>query len=473
VGAIRNVGGRLLALVAGDAGGVALINLVLAVLAFGKDLIQADFFGTSSSADALTLAFFIPDTIGNNLLAFALGTACVPMFCKLLVQGDHKRLQRLFLQVTVYAVLLSLVCCLLLYVFRDGVLHAIGSGMEPEVFALCRQMMVILIPTMVLFPLFMIVSAVLQAMSVFAPPAWGPVVYNGFTFAAIVLMLVLHAPQEQGALYTAVGILIGVVFMVLLVAWALFRKRKQARTSQPCAWWGSFRNHEDFKRVMGAFVPYLLILCCSQVIYTVERHVASDLGSGTMSALNYAFRLAQFPNWVFIAALTTVLLPSLARALGANDQAQVRASWNRAVKATLWLTVPLSLGFCLLRVPLVSLLFQHGQFDGHSLQTTSDILAGYALAIVPIALTQVGLRYYMAVEKMRVPTVTALVTLIVNVSVDLLWAPRLGPAVLGYGAAGGAWIGAIMLIVWVNGDVRKKGKMGGVYGTIPDHHSSI
>jgi peptidoglycan biosynthesis protein MviN/MurJ (putative lipid II flippase) len=176
---------------------------------------------------------------------------------------------------------------------------------------------------------------------------------------------------------------------------------------------------------------------------------------------------------VFIAALTTVLLPSLSKALGARDGEQVRVSWNRAVKATLVLTVPLSLGFCLLRVPLVSLLFKHGSFDEHSLHTTADILAGYALAIVPIALTQVGLRYYMAVERMHVPTLLALVTLVVNVGVDVLWAPRIGPAALGFGAASGAWVGALLMIVLVNGEVRKMGKMGGNYGAISDHHSGI
>lgn len=470
---VQSVAVKLRGLITGDTGGVALINMVLAVLAFGKDLIQADFFGTSSSADALTLAFFIPDTIGNNLLAFALGTACVPMFSKLLVAGERQRLQRLFLQVTVYAVLLSLVCCVLLYVFRDAVVHEIGSGMAPEVVALCRHMMVILIPTVVLFQLFMVFSAILQANGSFAPPAWGPVVYNAVCLGAVVFMLVLHKGQEQGAVLTAIGILIGVAFMVAVVAWAYVQKRKSVWMSGAGVGWDTFRDHKDLKRVMGAFAPYLLILTCSQVIYTVERHVASELGSGTMSALSYAFRLAQFPNWVFIAALTTVLLPSLSKARGAQDGEQVRVSWQRAVKATLWLTVPLSIGLCLLRVPLVALLFQHGSFDEHSLQTTADILAGYALAIVPIALTQVGLRYYMAVERMRVPTSLALVTLVINVGVDVLWAPRIGPAALGVGAASGAWVGALLMIVLVNGEVRKMGKMGGNYGAISDHHSSI
>lgn len=41
----------------GDVGVVTLLNGCVAVLAFGKDLLLASFFGTSVQADALTLAY--------------------------------------------------------------------------------------------------------------------------------------------------------------------------------------------------------------------------------------------------------------------------------------------------------------------------------------------------------------------------------------------------------------------------------
>ncbi|HET6872195.1 MAG TPA: hypothetical protein VFH42_04320, partial [Sporolactobacillaceae bacterium] len=63
-----------------------LMNLMLAISAFFKDVAFAHYFGTSSTADAYTLGFFIPDMIGNNLIAAALGVACIPIFSRLLYQ---------------------------------------------------------------------------------------------------------------------------------------------------------------------------------------------------------------------------------------------------------------------------------------------------------------------------------------------------------------------------------------------------
>lgn len=440
-----------------DAGLVALINLLLAAVAFGKDLVQAAFFGTSPAADALTLAFFVPDTIGNNLMASAIGVACVPMFCKLLLAGDIGRLRRVFLQLCLYAVLLAGTCCLLVYLFRDFVVEMLGGGLQPDAFALTRDLMLLLLPTMILFPLCMIISGALQAKGIFTIPALGPVMFNVGYLGALLLLLLVQPDQERGAWWTAVGIALGVLGMTALLFRAFLREGGRSWLRGVGHLW---QDQSDLWRVARSFSPYLLILFCSQFVYMVERHVASTLGSGTIAGLNYAFRLAQFPNWVFVAALTTVLLPAMARAVGERNQQAVRAALSRSIRVTLLLTVPLSCILYVGRVPIVSLLFQHGSFDHESLHTTANILAGYSLAIVAQALAAVGLRYYMAVERMRVPAILALVAMGVNIGCDLLWAPLWGPAALGYGAACGAWVNAIAILFFLNGDLQKIGKMG-------------
>jgi putative peptidoglycan lipid II flippase len=124
-------------------------------------------------------------------------------------------------------------------------------------------------------------------------------------------------------------------------------------------------------------------------------------------------------------------------------------------------------------VPIVALLLQHGSFDHESLRTTADILAGYSLSIVPQALAAVGLRYYMAVERMRVPAVLGLLAMLVTIGCDLLGAPKFGPAALGYGAACGAWVNALAILLFLNGDLQKQGRMGAPHESISHHHSGV
>ncbi|BAU29708.1 murein biosynthesis integral membrane protein MurJ [Aneurinibacillus soli] len=454
--------------------GVALINLLLAIVAFGKDLMQATYFGTSPSADALTLAFFIPDTVGNNLLASAIGVACVPMFCKLLVQRETKRLQLLFIRVTVYTFLFSGGCFLLFYLFQNPLLHWLGQGFTPEVYSQCKHLLMILLPTMVLFPLWMIGSAALQAKGMYVRSAFTPVVFNSIYLGAIACLFVQHVSPDRGAIVVAVGIFIGVCSMVMLVWLGLHRKGDdQVRWYRydKNIWQLAFCIQDDFIRVLRTFVPYLMILLSTQLVLAVERNIASKMESGTIAGLNYAFRLAQFPNWVFVAALTTVLLPSISKAVGENNLKLASAAMNSAVKMTLIITVPVTVIFFLGRIPLISLLFQHGSFDQHSVQITSNILAGYSLAIVSQALSAVGMRYFMAVERMIAPTIISFIALLVNVVCDQLLTFHIGAAGLGYGAACGALVNASGIMLFAYRDLRKYMKVGAEYEPLPNRHS--
>src|SRR4051812_31685347 len=78
----------------GTIGIVALLNGAVALLAFVKDVLLASYFGTSVQADGLTLAYFLPDTIGSTLIASAIGVSCVPVFSKAFACGGRERLGR-------------------------------------------------------------------------------------------------------------------------------------------------------------------------------------------------------------------------------------------------------------------------------------------------------------------------------------------------------------------------------------------
>ena len=70
---------------------LAVVNLVLAGVALIKDMVLASFMGTTSSADAFMLAFYIPDIIGNTLLAASVGIACIPVFTNASIKEEKRQ----------------------------------------------------------------------------------------------------------------------------------------------------------------------------------------------------------------------------------------------------------------------------------------------------------------------------------------------------------------------------------------------
>ena len=142
---------------------------------------------------------------------------------------------------------------------------------------------------------------------------------------------------------------------------------------------------------------------------------------GTLAGLNYAYRIAQFPNWVFVAAVTAVLLPALSRSAAAGGGGgSVKPELYRALGATLCLMLPSAAVLYFLREPIISLLFGRGAFDSHSVALTSELLAGYSLSVAFQVVSVLCLRYFLACGRLYGPAAVYLVSTVCTIVFDLL-----------------------------------------------------
>ncbi len=111
--------------------------------------------------------------------------------------------------------------------------------------------------------------------------------------------------------------------------------------------------------------PSVIAASTTQVNVLVNSMFASTLGDGPIFWLSIAFRLMQLPLGLFGVALGTVTLPLLSRLVVAGDMTAFRGELSRGMRLAFLLTVPSTLGLMMLAEPIISVLYQHGRFDGH------------------------------------------------------------------------------------------------------------
>jgi putative peptidoglycan lipid II flippase len=212
-------------------------------------------------------------------------------------------------------------------------------------------------------------------------------------------------------------------------------------------------SRQDHRQLWSAFLPYLVIILIGQIVYFMERKWASGMETGTVAGLNYAFRLSQLPIWVFVAAVYSVVLPSMSQDVALQRKARLTLTITRAFKSILIVTLPTTLFLYDLRVPIVSLLFQRGAFDEHSVRMTADMVGGYALSIAGLSISAVCLRYFLAAGKMILPIGITLMSTGMNLAADYVLKDSFGAAGLGYGAAIGASVNAALFLLCVCGEL--------------------
>lgn len=445
---------------------VILINLLLALASLGKDILLAWYLGTSAQADAFLLAYFVIDTIGNNLLASALGVAIIPVLSGLNERGENQRLNNVTRLLVVYTLVISVALSLLIFGMRHGVLSWVGAGLGGPSRQLSTELLSLLIPSIIVFPLINIGVSIMQVHNRFIIPAFAPVLFNIVFLIGLTYLLFDKIPLSIGVYGIALVIMVGLFLMLSLVWIPILKYRLVALpslrsintflgdqpyeiTKQRFLFWSS-----DLVDVWKNFLPYLLTILFPQIIYLVERYMASHLETGSISGLNYAFRLVQFPIWVFIAALSTVLFPVMAKLLAMGDREGFNKILMNSIYSTSVFTIPLCIILFVLRVPIITILLQRGEFSSHSVVITANIMVGYTLAIVFQGFSLILVRAFLVEGRVSYALFAAAVSAIMTISFDFVLVPLVGAIGLGYGAAIGSLINFTMLYMLLSRSIR-------------------
>lgn len=437
--------------------GVASVNLLLAVVALLKDVMFAGYFGTTAMADAVNTAFLLPDTIGNNLIGYVLGIAAVPHLSRIWASGQSQEFMQAAVRLTLHCSIGLALLGGILYVFEQPILGLFG---QPEIDGMTRQleqMFRLLLLCLVLFPLTAIGAAALQSKGSFYVPAFTPVLFNSMLLLGLIVAWSVSANPASGGWIFSSSILIGSGFATFYV-WHRLKKEVRVRGSLPDVAKsgnpGKLFSMETLLPIYRDFGPLFLVIMVTQCLYTVERILASGFETGTLAGLNYAYRIAQFPNWVFIAALTSVILPAISRNAGRPSAVQ---EVYRALRATGMIMVPVAIILYLARKPIITVMLGRGAFGPESVEITSALLAGYSLSVVGQALSMVCLRYFIANGRMRNVVWIYSATILLSIVFDIFALERFGPASLGYGAMlGWSANAALMIGLWMKDSHSRK-----------------
>jgi len=170
--------------------------------------------------------------------------------------------------------------------------------------------------------------------------------------------------------------------------------------------------------------PRVLGLAAVQINFLVSANLASGLSEGSLSALNYAWLLMLLPQGIIAQGIATAVFPTFSAQVAQGQMDALRSTLNGGLRAILWLTLPAAAGLLLLRVPLISLLLERGQFTAESTRLTAYALAFFAFGLVAHSILEVITRAFYALHDTWTPVRIGIAAMVVNVALSLL---LLGP----------------------------------------------
>jgi len=161
-------------------------------------------------------------------------------------------------------------------------------------------------------------------------------------------------------------------------------------------------------------LPAVIAGSAVQINVVVNSAFASHLVEGSVSSLNYAFRLMMLPLGVFGVAVATVALPMISRQASRGDNDGVGRSVGDGIGLVLFLTLPCAVGLVVLADPIISLIYERGRFGEVERGMVALALQYYAVGLVFYASIKVVQPAFYAVDKRMVPMMISFLSIGVN-----------------------------------------------------------
>ena len=395
-------------------GSAALLIMIFFVLSrvagLAREMLSGALFGASAEYDAYQAAFRVPDLLFQLVAGGALGSAFIPTFSGYLSKDDQPGawllLSRVLNLVTVVLILLAGLAALLALPL---VQWTIAPGFTPEQQLLTANLMRWMLLGTIVFGASGLIMGALNAVQHFLLPAAAPILYN----LAIILGALLLGPWI-GVYGLAIGAAVGAVCHLLIQVPGLIRH--------------NFRYSFDFTfrdpgvinvvRLMG---PRALGLFVVQMQFLVNTILASGLPTGSLSVITFAFLIMLLPQGVFAQAIATASFPTFAAQVAAGQPEQMRDTFGRMLRLVLFLTVPAAVGLYILRVPLIQIIFERGEFTAETTQLVAFALQFYALGLVAHSALEVTVRAFYALHDTMTPVVIGISAMLLNILLSLWW----------------------------------------------------
>ncbi|HOZ34544.1 MAG TPA: murein biosynthesis integral membrane protein MurJ [Tabrizicola sp.] len=195
----------------------------------------------------------------------------------------------------------------------------------------------------------------------------------------------------------------------------------------------------DLKRLAVIAAPAVLAGGVVQVNLIVGRQIAS-MTEGAVVWLYNADRIYQLPLGVVGIAIGIVLLPDLSRRLRAGDDDGSRASFNRGTEFALLLTLPAAVALMVIAWPIISVLFQRGEYGPEATANTAFALAAYGAGLPAFVLHKVLQPLFYAREDTTSPFRYAVWSMMVNAVLALALLPLIGWLAAAVATTVSAWV---------------------------------
>ncbi len=416
------------------AAGMALATAISRLFGSARVLVVAAVLGTTYLGNTFQASNAVSNVLFELLAAGALSAVLVPTFVELFGRDDDRGAEEVAGGLLGLALVGLGVVAVAGVVFAPQLARLLTTAVQdPEIAARQQELATFLlrffVPQIVLYAVGAISTAVLNAKGVFSLPAAAPIGNTVVLLVALGVFRIMAGPDPELSLTTAeklvlgVGGTLGVAAFVGVPAMALaasgFRFRLRVRAAL---------TDDRVRRLVGRSA-WAALQHAGAALLLAAAIVVGGGEPGGVVAYQVAYVVFLTPYGVLAQPIHTTVLPLMAGEASRGDMAGMARSLRWALESMALVTAPVSAGFVVLSLPVMSVLAFGQANTPEGIELLAAAFAALGVGLFPYGAFLLLSRAWYSLGDARTPALAALASSLVGVAVMVLVGSTLqGPA---------------------------------------------
>lgn len=413
-------------------------TLLSRVLGFARDVTIASSLGASYLSDAFFIAFKLPNFLRRLFAEGAFNSAFVPLYAGQLAVDGQESAKQFASEAMSFLLVILLIVTGAFMVFMPWTMYILAPGFADDTvkYELTVTLTRITMPYIIFISLVSLLGGILNSFDKFAAVAATPVIMN---LCLIIIPACIGGFTPNAAYALAIAVSVSGVAQWL---WLVHFCRKQGmlpKLVRP-------RLTPHVKTLLKLIAPAALGAGVAQVNLFIDLIIASQFSSG-VSYLYYADRINELPLAVIGIAVGTALLPMLSRQIREGKYADAFRSQNRAIELALFLSLPAAVALMVIAEPIITVMFQRGEFGPGETVKTYHALVAFAVGLPAFILVKIVSPSFYAHRDTKTPFKIATVCIVINLIFNLLLMGPLKHVGMALATSIASWANVIMMCV--------------------------
>jgi putative peptidoglycan lipid II flippase len=414
---------------------VAALTLGSKLIGFAREVIKADYYGTTYVVDSLGIAENIPNMIFVGILS-ATATSFMPLFSGKIEKEGETAADRYTSQVinilAIICVISSLVGILLsaqivtLFTMPD-IPAPVGSnpfgraawfvthGWTGEKAALASSYVNVTFS----YTLFSSVSGILESYIKYKG-VFIRQVLAGYSFSALIIIGLLASHAVGNPRLIVYGSLAGNIARLIIIA--LIAKREKYKYTP------DFHLSDTVKSIFAMALPIFIGASVWQISSFVDNTLASGLDTGNVASLSYAALVIGLAMAFSGIVISTIIYPKMSQAYAQGDEDRYSLLFTNGLATSVMIGAPVTFAFMLYSNQVIQIVFERGAFSGSSTELTARAFFYLAPGLVFGIAVNIMTSALYSRKKTAAPMAAAIIAICVNIILDLLLIGRYGNA---------------------------------------------